>query len=358
MNLLVAGGGTGGHLFPGLAVAQEVRRRRPSAKILFVGTRSGLEAEAVPKAGFEVEFLPVSGLKRVGLVATLKGLLKLPLALLQAFLVVFRFRPDVAISVGGYAAGPAILAAYFCRVPVAVMEQNALPGVTNRILGHLAYKIFAGLPTNSFKAEKLSVVGNPVRTFIDEIKPKEYVQGQALGLLVMGGSQGAVALNNAMIAALPLIKSAGLQLEIVHQTGKRDYERVRAAYESAGVDATICSFIDDMAQIYSRSHFVIGRAGASSVAELALCGLPSLLVPFPYAADNHQEANARILSDNGAAFMVLEQNLSGEKIAETLQDLTQYPEKLKAMAVSALGQAKPNAAASIVDELENEVGNV
>jgi UDP-N-acetylglucosamine--N-acetylmuramyl-(pentapeptide) pyrophosphoryl-undecaprenol N-acetylglucosamine transferase len=288
----------------------------------------------------------------------LKSLVKLPLAFFGALGLVLKFRPDMAISVGGYAAGPAILAAYFCRVPVAVMEQNALPGITNRILGRLAYRVFAGLPTQAFSAGKVVVVGNPVRASLVGIAQKNYVPGEPLRILVMGGSQGAVAINDAVIEALPAIKALGTEVELVHQTGKRDYQRVFTAYEEAGVKAQVQPFIDDMAEIYKTSHLVVTRSGASSIAELALCGLPSILIPFPYAADNHQEANARILSECGAAMLVLQNELTGTRLIEVIKDFIRHPEKLQTMSERALTQAKPDAVATIVDNIESEVSYV
>ncbi|MBI5511896.1 MAG: undecaprenyldiphospho-muramoylpentapeptide beta-N-acetylglucosaminyltransferase [Deltaproteobacteria bacterium] len=353
MDVLIAGGGTGGHLFPGIAVAEEVRRRDPAARVLFVGTARGLEVKAVPKAGFELALLPVSGLRRTGLLGLCLGLLRLPGALFGALRLVRGFRPQVAVSVGGYAAGPAVLAARLLGVPCVVMEQNAVPGFTNRVLGRLARRVLAGLPPTGLPADKVTVVGNPVRADLLRVRGSAYAPHRPLKLLVFGGSQGARALNEVMIGAAAALEAQGVALEITHQTGGADCERVRAAYAAAGVQGPrVLPFIDDMATAYDEADLVLCRAGASTIAELAVCGRPAILVPFPFAVDDHQSANARALAAAGGAVHLPQAEMSCGRLTELVAALAREPERLRAMAAAAHRYGQPDSAATIVTALE------
>jgi UDP-N-acetylglucosamine--N-acetylmuramyl-(pentapeptide) pyrophosphoryl-undecaprenol N-acetylglucosamine transferase len=359
MQVLIAGGGTGGHLFPGVAVAQELRRRHPDARIVFVGTARGIEARAVPKAGFELELLPVSGLRRAGFKGLVLGLARLPLALLGAIKLVRRLRPDVAVSVGGYAAGPAVLAARLCGVPCVVMEQNAVAGVTNRILGKLARKVIAALPSRDFPADKTAVLGNPVRADLLPVREHAYAPATPLRLLVLGGSQGARALNETMMALAPKLVESGLPLSIVHQTGTADAARVQAAYEAANVRGAIATaFIDDMAAAYRDADLLLCRAGASTLAELTVCGRPAILVPFPFAADDHQSANARTLAASGAALHIPQDTLTADGLLALLRELAGDPARLSKMAACSRAEGKPDAVRAIADTLEQEAARV
>ncbi len=374
MDVLIAGGGTGGHLFPGIALAQELRRRDADGRVLFVGTKLGIETHAVPRAGFDLELLPVSGLRRVGLSGFLLGLLRLPLAMLRALRLVRRFGPDLAVSVGGYAAGPAVLASRLLGVPCVVMEQNAVPGFTNKVLGRMARRIFAALPTQGFPASKVRIVGNPVRQDLLAVRDSPYEPAQPLHLLIFGGSQGARALNEAMMAAAPLLAARGPELRIVHQTGKVDQERVERAYREAGLGGidrtarctvgtvstvgtvgTVVAFIDDMASAYRQASLVLCRAGATTIAELTVCGRPAVLVPYPFAVDDHQTANARTLSDAGAAVHLPQTELSAERLVALLHELAADPARLRVMAAASLAVGKPEAVGAIADALEQEV---
>jgi len=355
-DVLIAGGGTGGHLFPGIALAQELRRRDAEARVLFVGTARGIETRAVPKAGFELALVPVSGLRRMGLVGFVTGLFRLPWALLRAFTVVRRFRPDIAVSVGGYAAGPAVLVSRVLGVPCVVMEQNTVPGFTNRVLGKLARRVFAGLPTRGFAPGKVRVLGNPVREDLLTVREHPYQPGQPPQLLVFGGSQGARALNEAMMAAAADLKSAGFR--IVHQTGEADSERVEAAYAEAGLEADVRPFIHDMASAYREADLVLCRSGAMTIAELTVCGRPSVLVPYPFAVDDHQTANARTLADTGAAVFLPQTELTATRLVELLGELLAAPERLSEMAALSRAVGKPDAVRDIADALEQEVSRV
>ncbi len=356
MSVLIAGGGTGGHLFPGIALAQELRRRDPALPILFVGTARGIETRAVPKAGFELALLPVSGLRRTGALGLLLGLLRLPLALLRALGLIRRFRPRVAVSVGGYAAGPAVLAARLCGVPCVVMEQNAVPGFTNKLLGKLAKHIVVGLPAKGFDQKKLRILGNPVRADLLRVREAPYTPARPLRLLVFGGSLGARAINEAMMAAANDFRNFDPPIRIVHQTGEADHPRVRAAYEGAKLEATVLPFIDDMAKAYEDADLVLCRAGATTVAELTVCGRPAVLIPFPFAVDDHQTANAKALADVGAAMHLPQRELSVQRLLEVVGGLARDPSRLATMAAAAKSQGRPEAARAIADVVTTEVG--
>lgn len=353
MDVLIAGGGTGGHLFPGVALAQELRRRRPAGRILFVGTARGIETRAVPKAGFDLELLPVSGLRGTGITGAITGLGRLPIAMWGAMALVRRFKPQVAVSVGGYAAGPAVLAAKLLGVPCMVMEQNAVAGVTNRMLGRLADRVVLAMPCPDFPPKKTAVLGNPVRADLVPVREQPYGLQLPPRLLVLGGSQGARALNEAMMALAPLLVQAGLHLPIVHQTGAADAERVQAAYAAAGLrSAQATAFIDDMASAYRAADLLLCRAGATTLAEVTVCGRPSILVPFPFAAGDHQTANAKIIAAADAGILIPQTNLSAAALMALLQDLINNPARMQTMAARARELGKPHAVQAIADTLE------
>jgi UDP-N-acetylglucosamine--N-acetylmuramyl-(pentapeptide) pyrophosphoryl-undecaprenol N-acetylglucosamine transferase len=355
MNVLIAGGGTGGHLFPGIALAQELTRRDPQNRVLFVGTARGIETTAVPRAGFDLALLPVSGIRRKGLGGLVVGLVRLPLALIKALLLVRRFRPSVAVSVGGYAAGPAVLAARLLGIPCLVMEQNAVAGLTSRVLAMVARHVVVPLPTRGFAKRKLRVLGNPVRPDLLSVREAGYQRHSPVHLLVFGGSLGAQALNQVMMAAAARLCDFTPPLAIVHQTGAADCERVLAAYRSAGVSGvTVLPFIEDMASAYRDADVVLCRAGATSVAELTACGRPSILVPYPFAVDDHQSAHARLLEAEGAAVHLPQREMSVDRLLALLGDLVGQAGRLEQMAAAARRLGKPDAAARIADLVAEE----
>ena len=359
MDVLIAGGGTGGHLFPGIALAQEIRRRDPDSRILFVGSPRGIEVSAVPKAGFDLELLPVSGLRGVGVMGILKGLMRLPVSVVKAFWLVARFRPQLAISCGGYAAGPAVLAARLMGLPCVVLEQNAIPGTTNRILGKLASRIIASLPVEGFAPEKVAVLGNPVRSDLIAIRDVAYAPGSPVELLVFGGSQGARALNEAMMEVAPALVEAGTPLRITHQTGEADCERVRQAYADAGLrEVEVLPFIDDMASAYAKADFILCRAGATTIAEVTVCGRPLIMVPFPFAVDDHQTANARAVEAGEAGICLPQGELNASRLFQLLSEMVTEPERLMQMAANCHRMGKPEAVQDITDALEQEVAHV
>lgn len=352
MRLLIAGGGTGGHLFPGVAVAEELRAQEPDAAVRFVGTKRGIEARVLPDLGWELELIEVSGLKTVGALGAVRGLLRLPKALWQARRAIKKFKPDAVIGVGGYASGPVVLMAKLARIPTAICEQNSIPGLTNKILGKLVRAVFLSFEESRrfFKPNKIVMSGNPVRR---ELLAKLLTSSPApasdtVHVLVSGGSLGAVAVNDLAVEALCAL-SRETSLSIVHQTGEKGLEATAKRYADAGVPAETRAFIKDMASAYQRADVVIGRAGATTVAELAIAGKPAIFIPYPFAADNHQEINAREMAAAGAALMFKQSELTAEKLADALRPLLRDAVRRAAMGTAMKALAKPQAAAVVVE---------
>lgn len=354
MKLLIAGGGTGGHLFPGIALAEELLTRQPGLNdVLFVGTARGIEARCVPEAGMKIEYIDVEGIKGRGFCRRLRALLMIPRAVVQSIRILRRYQPDVVVGVGGYASGPVVLAARLLGLPTAIQEQNALPGMTNRWLGHIAEVAFTAFPEAApfFPASKVRLIGNPIRrAFLDNYLMAP-TQHDKTGLLVFGGSQGAHVLNATVIGALEVLDAHQRErLSIVHQTGARELDEVRQAYGDAGIEAEVVEFIDDMSKAYERADLVVCRAGATSLAELTVAKKASILVPFAAAADNHQEINAGSLVRAGAAVMVRERELTPQRLAQALTELLD-PDRRAAMEKAAGHLGRPEAAHDLVDVL-------
>jgi UDP-N-acetylglucosamine--N-acetylmuramyl-(pentapeptide) pyrophosphoryl-undecaprenol N-acetylglucosamine transferase len=349
--MLVAGGGTGGHVFPGIALAEEVVTRHPGNDVVFVGTPRGLEAAVVPAAGFPIELVEVRGLKGKGLAASLRNLLLLPAALWKSFRILRRWRPDVVVGVGGYASGPVVLAAWLLRIPTAVQEQNAAAGVTNRILGLIVQAAFTAFPeaARDFPRRKVFQLGNPIRRTLMENFMRPEARHDGPRLLVFGGSQGAHALNMRVIEALPHLADLRDRLRITHQTGARDREQVESGYRACGFEPDVREFITDMSAAYAGTDLVVCRAGATTLAELTVCRKPSILIPFPLAADNHQVRNARSLVDAGAAVMIEERDLTGELLAREIRSILADPARRDRMARAAGRLGSPAAAREIAD---------
>ena len=359
--IVIAGGGTGGHVFPGVAIADEIKRRNPSARVAFIGTERGLEKKLVPQNGHELFTINVSRLKGGGLWSKVKGLFRLPIAIFQSWRILRTVKPEVVIGVGGYASGPALLAAWMTFRKTAIQEQNATPGLTNRVLGKLVKRVFAGFPTDRFAKKKLVVTGNPIRHAIahrlaHSLENRDNALAEATGLrvLVFGGSQGATFLNERVPALLSqLVKaSAGAGVTITHQTGERDLDATRQRYFELGLAASVVPFIDDMASAYAQHDLAICRAGALTLAELTAVGLPSVLVPFPHAADNHQEANARVLEQAGAAVVATQASWDEAALVTRLGGLAKDRASLARMGEAARGLGKAEAVSTIVDHLE------
>jgi UDP-N-acetylglucosamine--N-acetylmuramyl-(pentapeptide) pyrophosphoryl-undecaprenol N-acetylglucosamine transferase len=358
-RLVIAGGGTGGHLYPGIAVAREALRRRPSARVSFVGTERGLERRIVPREGFELDCIRSAGLKGKSWWSRLRGAALVPISLLDAWRVLARRRPQAVVGVGGYSSGPVVLAASLRGIPTMVLEQNAVPGLTNRLLARrVRAAAVAYEETLSYFGGKGFVAGNPVRPeFLAAARTAATAAGAAAGprVLVMGGSQGARAINQAMTGAARAIVAAAPGVVIVHQTGDRDLAAVRQGYAEAGIAARVEPFIDPMAPEMAAADLVICRAGATSLAELAALGRPAVLIPFPAATDDHQRRNAAVLAGAGAAIVVDERELTGEGLASTVTALLADPDRRARMGRAMHGFARPDAAARIVDRLEGLV---
>lgn len=351
MKMLIAGGGTGGHLFPGIALAQEVTTRHPENDVLFVGTAKGLEATVVPKAGFKLELIEVGGLKGMGFARLLKGLLRIPKALWQSRKILLGYQPDVVMGVGGYASGPVVFMAWLMRIPTAVQEQNARAGFTNKLLGKFVQAVFVAFKEaiDQFPRQKTRLLGNPIRRELMDNFLRDKAKHQKFRLLVFGGSQGAHALNTALLKTLPLLQDLKDQLTITHQTGKKDVDEVRKGYEGSGFEVEVLDFIADMSAAYAGADLVVCRAGATTLAELTVCKKPAILVPFPFATDNHQELNARSLADSGAAVMIVERELTPERLAGVIRELFGDREKLARMEKAAGLLGRPEAAKEITD---------
>ncbi len=345
-RLVIAGGGTGGHLFPGIAVAEALLELEPDAKVLFVGTAKGIEVKAVPKAGFDLALVDVAGLKGTSVAHRLTTMAKLPTSLFASRKILKDFGATVVVGVGGYASGPLLVAAKTMGLPTAVCEQNSVPGITNRILSKLVDKVYVTFPASLpfFPAQKTKVVGNPVRRSFREAT-KQVPPPVEHGLVfTFGGSQGARPLNENVPKALGLLKAKGLNVRALHQAGKDAVDGVAAAYKDAAVVAEVTPFIDDMVSAYRRAHVVLCRAGATSCAELTALGVPAILVPFPQAADDHQTKNAQDLVDQHAAILLPQSQMTPESLAAAIEKLLTDDDTRKKLADGAKQAGRLSAA--------------
>lgn len=355
IRLMIAGGGTGGHLFPGVAVAEEFVRRDQRAKVLFVGTGRPVEAEVLGPRGLENRKITAAGLKGKGVLNKLRSLAALPVGMFQSMGLIRDFRPDVVLGVGGYVSGPVGVAARLMGRTTAIHEQNSIPGLTNRMLGKLADLIFISFESSAafFPAEKTHLTGNPIRREIASMGGRSRsFQSEGFTLLVGGGSQGAHRVNGAALEAAQILAPKVSGFRVIHQTGAADLDSVRESYRRMGVDAEVQAFFGDMERVYQEADLAVLRAGALTIAEISAAGLPSIFVPLPTAADNHQEINARSLVDRGAADMILQRDLSGKLLADRILGLVEKPEALAVMSDNALKTALPRSAERICDLCE------
>ena len=351
MNVIIAGGGTGGHLFPGIAIAEEFRKRNGNTRILFIGTERGIEKKVLGKTGFELVTLDVEGIKGRGFLRSFFALLKVPGGVFQSLRIIRENRPDLVIGVGGYASGPIVLAAHIAGVATAIAEQNALPGSTNRILGKIADRVFLSFADTRrwFSKDKALITGNPIRTAFVSGSGTREASADRFCILVFGGSQGAQAINRAVLASLAHLEEIRKSISIMHQTGEKEFSSVCEAYRAAGVDAEVLPFIVDMAEAFARADLLICRAGATSIAEITASGKAAILIPFPFAVHDHQTKNAEVLARAGAAEMVPERELDGRRLAEIILKLYGQPETLRDMEEKSKALGHPRAAADIVD---------
>ncbi|MBI3582348.1 MAG: undecaprenyldiphospho-muramoylpentapeptide beta-N-acetylglucosaminyltransferase [Nitrospinae bacterium] len=391
MKVVIAGGGTGGHLFPGIAIAQEFKRLAPeslpsngsiggsnrgregSTEVLFVGTENGIESRIVPREGFEIRYISAEGLKGRGILKKVKSVCKIPIGIIQSIKILNSFRPDIVIGVGGYASGAVGAASFLLGYPLVIQEQNLFPGVTNRILGRFANLIFTSFEeTGKFfpaplifkkgNGRRVCLTGNPIRRGIVECgrqnadielqfsAPNSSPYTVKFTILIFGGSQGAHSINKAMADGLEYLAKFKDSIFIIHQAGITDCEFVKKSYEKIGFESEVVPFIHNMADSYKKADLIICRAGATTISEITACGKASILIPFPFAANNHQEMNAHVLKDNGAAEMIIEKDLSGEVLANKILFLMQSRTRLLEMERGSKKMGKPDAAKEIVEQ--------
>lgn len=354
MRAVLAGGGTGGHVIPAIAIAQELHKRY-AAECLFIGTARGLENRLVPAAGFRLQLVKVGALNRVSLATRLKTLFDLPRAIVSAGRMLSDFQSDVVIGVGGYASGPAMMAAIRKRIPTLAFEPNYVPGFANRAVARFVSAAAVHFEHTGEYFRNPTVTGVPVRPAFFQIPKKPYEPGLPT-LLVFGGSQGARAINQAMLRALPALKQRLPGLHVLHQTGERDYNETRDGYARAGVEAEVQKFIDDMPAFFARADLILCRSGASTVAEITAAAKPAVFVPFPLAADDHQRRNAEALEQAGAAVVLEETKLDEVWLVDTLTALLDDSGRLARMSQAACSLAHPDAAKDIA-ELAMKIGS-
>lgn len=357
LRIVIAGGGTGGHLFPGIAIAQEFEARSPATRIIFVSTGNPLERSVLSKANYELRCVTAAGIKGRGIGNQMLSALKIPRGILESLRILKDFAPDLALGLGSYSAGPVIIAAWLRRIPIVIHEQNILPGITNRILARVANRIYISFENtkSNLDSRKVQWTGNPVRNELFEYSAGQAAEknddtGKAtFTVLIIGGSQGAHAINMAIIEALDALKNID-HLHIVHQTGEADEQQAKEAYRRNNIRCTVQSFFDNMAELYSRADLLICRAGATTVAEITALGKAVIFIPFPHAADNHQVLNAGMLADEGAAEMIVEKDLSAEILSRKIAYYAVHRAALNDMAAKARRFGQPDAAKKIVDD--------
>ena len=360
-TILFAGGGTGGHLFPGIALAEEFRRRQPEIKIVFAGTRRGLEARVIPDLGYPLAFLEVHGLVGISGRRRLKALLNFPKAVIQALILLVRYRPALVVGLGGYASAPVMLAAMIAGLPWVLQEQNAFPGLVNRVLAPWADAVFIAFAKakEHLRSRKLYDYGNPLRSRLQRSEEAEdSLVGESLGkgaeekgfnVLIVGGSQGARVLNRVVPIALSKLLESYPGLKVVHQSGIRDFADVVKAYDTWKDRVEVAEFINEIESYYRNADLLICRSGALTLAELGALGKPAILVPFPHAAHDHQTFNANAFAESGAAWVRIESAFESPSLAEDVERLINDPQTLTKMAEAALQQARPEAREKIVD---------
>ena len=356
MKLLIAGGGTGGHVFPSLAIAQEWLSRGNEREVVLVGTQRGIEMKLVPQAGLPLETLRVAGLKGKGGATLLRNLAMLAPAMLDARRVLRKHKPVAAFGVGGYAAGPMLLATWLGRVPNVIFEPNAEPGFTNRVLARISTRIATGYEVSAREWGKKAVVtGCPVRSEFFSISPRR--PGKPFRLLVTGGSQGALPINRVFVDAMDGLAARKNELEIVHQTGERDYNAVRAAYARREINAEVVPFLTNMAERFAWADVIVCRAGAITAAEVAAAGRAAIFIPFGRATDSHQLRNAQEMTRAGAGRLISEAELTAESLTGEIFSLLNQPQEIEKLSTAARGLARPFAARDIVNLIE-EAANV
>ncbi len=351
-RFLFCGGGTGGHLFPGIAIALAIRKKAPDSVILFVGTRRGLEERVLPRYGFGFRPIRSAGFKNLNLVKKLKALLILPVGIWEGLGILRSFRPQTVVGLGGYSALPVMIAAFLKRIRRVIQEQNAIPGLTNRLLAPIAHRIFISFDETAryFPRKKTLLTGNPVREGVCGGRDRVAEPG-GRHLLVLGGSLGAHFINELCMACLPGLLDAYPDLEVHLQTGETDFPHARRVFEAYGERVRVSAFIDDMSSAYAWADFLVARAGATTLSEIAACGVPAILIPFPYAANDHQTKNARVFASRGAAYLMQEAEIDPDKFSRLLAEILSNPSKIREMAGKMKTLGHPEAADVIAARL-------
>ncbi|GBE31467.1 UDP-N-acetylglucosamine--N-acetylmuramyl-(pentapeptide) pyrophosphoryl-undecaprenol N-acetylglucosamine transferase [bacterium BMS3Bbin05] len=354
VKIIIAGGGTGGHLFPGIALAEEFMKNRKADKIIFVGTDHGIEASVIPREGFTLEFVRAEGLVGKSIYKKIRAAFYLLLAMVDSCRIIRKYRPDMIVGSGGYASFTTVFAGLFLTTPTLILEQNSRPGLANRILGRFADMVCVAYheSISFFPKNRTYLTGNPVRERV--LRGSRVSALKLFGLdenkftvLVFGGSHGASSINKAMIDALKYLPDMRTHLQFLHQTGEKDYEFVRNAYRNSGFSGMIVQFIFQMAEAYAVSDLVVSRAGATTLAELTAIGKPSILIPYPYAAGNHQELNARKMEQMAAAFMIIDRELNGRKLADMIRELYTNEKVRKTIQQNSLALGQRHAAEKV-----------
>jgi UDP-N-acetylglucosamine--N-acetylmuramyl-(pentapeptide) pyrophosphoryl-undecaprenol N-acetylglucosamine transferase len=353
----MAGGGTGGHLFPGIALAEEFVSRDSECRIVFVGSEKRMEARILPKRGFELYTIPAAPLKGVNLRSQVFGLVTFIRGFVASVFLLVKRSPALVVGLGGYSSGPVLVAAYLLRITSVILEQNVVPGFTNRIASHLCRLAFVSWheTIEHFPSAKVRLTGNPLRKEILSGQGRKRSEG-TFTLLVLGGSQGATAINRAMVDAVEHLDAIRHNIYVVHQTGEVDSQWVKQAYADKGIQAAVHCFIDDMSGSYRSANLVVCRAGATTLTELCALGRTAIIIPYPYASDDHQRRNARVLVNAGAARMIAERDLTGKRVAREITGLYGNRERLKHMERAASTLARPEAAASVVSHCYQLMG--
>jgi UDP-N-acetylglucosamine--N-acetylmuramyl-(pentapeptide) pyrophosphoryl-undecaprenol N-acetylglucosamine transferase len=348
MRLLIAGGGTGGHLFPAVAIAEAVKVEDPNADILFVGTRHGIETRIISDTGFPIRYITARGMRKTGLLNNIFGALELPVGVFQSLAIIREFRPSFVLGVGGYASGPTLAAAVLLRVPNAIQEQNSVMGTTNRILSRFVDRIFTSWEDTEppTPAEKTFLAGNPVRG--DLLQEESHDEDQeTIHILIFGGSRGARSINLAVSGSLDLLTPLADKVRILHQTGLGAAEDVKTSYDRVGIQAEVREFIHEMGPAYNWADLVVCRSGAGSLAEITALGKPAIVVPYPYAIGDHQMRNARALEARGAVRIIPDESLKNGALVKEIRNIAENPQLLHAMAENSRKSGRPDAARTI-----------
>ncbi len=356
MRVIIAGGGTGGHLFPGLAVADEFKNRDGGTEVIFVGTEFGIEARVVPKEGYQIKFVRAEGLVGVSAARKIRATIKMFLAMIDSYRIIKTVRPDLVIGVGGYASGIIVFLAFLMSIPTMILEQNSVPGLTNKILGKFVNTICITYQesVSFFPKVKTFLTGNPIRAHVLKGNPESgyrlfSLEKGLFTIFVFGGSSGARSINTALLDALNYLLDLKDEIQFLHQTGPRDYEKIREEYRIRGFKGTIAPFIFQMGEAYAVADIVISRSGATTLAELTALGKPAILIPYPFAAGNHQEMNALKLNEIGAAKMIRDRDLRGESLAENIRELFSNGPMRAEMHRTSKSLGRPEACAKVVD---------